>query len=170
VILTSRNDHLVCDIGIIIKGLIMKLSLLLLIATMLLSGCASSNLTMLEKNSAYAEYIKTENLKELDEIIAFEFYGWQSLTADYLIIESARQNKFLLAVNGFCNDLIYKPTLHVNQAKLSTLRARVDSVSVNRYEKCFIKSIYKVTKAQVKEISAIGTTMTKKTEETKTAS
>ncbi|PCI61155.1 MAG: hypothetical protein COB35_07085 [Gammaproteobacteria bacterium] len=137
----------------------MKFSMMILPVLLIITGCtAISTLSTADKNLAYKDYITTNNLASKNKIVTFNFTGWQSLTTDYLIISSFANKKYLLEINGYCNDLNYDHTIYIHQSTSTILSARFDSISTasNPQLKCFIKTIYPINKAQAKEIVAIG--------------
>ncbi len=120
-------------------------------------SCSTTRLGDKEKSLAYGEYIKTESLESIDKIRAFKFSGWQPLSNNFLIITSY-PDKHLVELNNYCQELMFTDTIVIHQGGDSSLNVRFDYISsVDRmYAKCFIKSIYPVTKEQVKAILAIG--------------
>jgi len=137
----------------------MKYLTIVAVAFSLFVGCAANqNLSYQERNEAYVAYIEKQTLISQDKIHTFTFNGWRALSNNYLIISTSPNKKYLIEVNGFCSNLYHTQTIAVNQGMSSSLVTRFDSISVPESPgmKCFIKSIYRVTKAQVKEISALG--------------
>jgi len=120
-------------------------------------GCASTGMGSKDKNIAYGEYVKSENIESIDKIRAFRFSGWQSLTNHFLILSSSR-NKYLIELNQYCQELMFTDAIIVDKGGNSSLNVRFNSISTvdRKYAKCFIKSIYPVTKEQSKVVLAIG--------------
>ena len=120
-------------------------------------GCSSTGMGSKDKNIAYGEYIKTENLESISKVRSFRFSGWQSLTNNFLILSSS-QEKHLIELNNYCQELMFTSAIIVDKGGDSSLNVRFDSISaVDRHKvKCFIKSIYPVTKEQSRAILAIG--------------
>jgi len=136
-----------------------KLVNILIIVSMVFTvGCSTTGLSKQEKNSAYADYLKTNEIASVDRVTAFNFSGWQALTDDYLIISASQRKKYLIEINGFCPDLSFSTAILMHQSMSSTLSTRSDAISTvdTPQLKCYIQSIYKITKAQAKEISDIG--------------
>jgi len=139
----------------------MKISVIIISLLLIITGCTTTaTMSTTEKNLAYGEYVKANNLVSKNKIVAFKFTGWQSLTTDYLIITSFVNRKYLLEINGYCNDLNYDHSIYIHQSTSTVLSAKFDSISTasNPQLKCFIKTIYPINKAQAKEIVAIGNT------------
>jgi len=137
----------------------MKTIIAMITVLTLIGGCSTtSTMSSAEKNDAYLDYVKTEKLVHLDKIRSFKFMGWQSLSNDFLIVSTSPKKKYLIEVNGFCPELNFAQAIIINQSSNSLLSTRFDSISVAKSprQKCFIKSMYKVTKAQSKALSAIG--------------
>jgi hypothetical protein len=155
----TQQDNIAFTGGFIKGDIKMKFLTITLVILGLLAGCATSQtLSHKERDEAYVTYIKTKALISQDKIRTFKFNGWRALSNNYLIISTSPSKKFLVEVNGFCSSLYHAQTIAVNQGMSSSLTTRFDSISLPESPgtKCFIKSIYKVTKAQVKEISALG--------------
>ena len=136
----------------------MKKLVIYIFSILFLAACASSTMSSAEKKAAYQEYIKTQQLVSVKKITAFNFSGWQSLTDNYLIVRSSQNKRYLLQLNGYCNDLNYEHTILINQSVSSMLSTTFDSIATttNPQLKCFIKNIYPITKQQAKELQAIG--------------
>jgi hypothetical protein len=129
-----------------------------MIVASFITGCSSTPVhTFKDRDESYKSYIETENLLSQDKIRTFKFSGWQALSNQYLIITSSPRNKYLVEVNSYCSSLYHAQSIALHQGMSSSLSTRFDSISVpkSKGNKCFIKSIYKVTKAQVKDISAL---------------
>jgi hypothetical protein len=137
----------------------MKYLMMVIVVLGLSVGCATNKgMSSKERDEAYVDYINKQNLVGQDKIRAFNFNGWRALSDRYLIISSSVSKKYLIEVNGFCLNLRHAQTIAIHQGMSASLVTRFDSISVleSAGSKCFIKSIYKVTKEQAKEISALG--------------
>ncbi|MFT5758940.1 MAG: hypothetical protein ACI9LM_003688 [Alteromonadaceae bacterium] len=137
----------------------MKFITTILVTLGLVAGCSTSHkLSLQERDEAYVIYIEKQALISQDKIRTFKFNGWQALSNHYLIISTSPGKKYLVEVNGFCSSLYHAQTIAVNQGMSSNLVTRFDSISVPESPgtKCFIKSIYPVTKAQKKALSSMG--------------
>ena len=142
----------------------MKFSTLITGAIVLaLAGCATGpTMSTKEKNAAYADYVVENKLPNFKKINSFRFHGWQSLTDEYLILSTSVKKKYLIELRGYCPDLDYSHAIKLNQSMSGSLVTKFDSISVlngdrnSAHLKCHIKSIHQLTKAQAKEIAAIG--------------
>ncbi|MCO4799891.1 MAG: hypothetical protein KC484_11770 [Colwelliaceae bacterium] len=137
----------------------MKFITIILIGLGFLTGCASNNsLSYQERDVAYRKYIEDQKLLSQDRIQTFNFSGWRSLSNNYLFISTMPNKKYFIELSSFCSNLFHAQTIAINQGMSSSLVTRFDSISIldSPGNKCFIKSIYKVTKAQAKEISALS--------------
>jgi len=124
-----------------------------------LSGCATTDtLTDDEKNVAYAQYIIENNLETIKHIRAFKFQGWSSLTDDYLVLSSSFKKRYLVELKNSCYDLNDSYSIALKQSMTSQLSINFDAIMVvNDFpRKCYIKSIYPIDKAAVKQLQAIG--------------
>jgi hypothetical protein len=137
----------------------MKYKIIMSVVLSLLVGCVTNpNMSLQARDDAYADYIDQQRLISQDKIRTFKYSGWRALSNNYLIISASPSRKYLIEVNGFCSNLYHAQIIGVNQGMSSNLVTRFDSISVPESPgvKCFIKSIYKVNKVQIKEISALG--------------
>ena len=137
----------------------MKYKIIMSVVLSLLVGCVTNpNMSLQARVDAYADYIEQQRLISQDKIRTFKYSGWRALSNNYLIISASPSRKYLIEVNGFCSNLYHAQIIGVNQGMSSNLVTRFDSISVPESPgvKCFIKSIYKVNKVQIKEISALG--------------
>ena len=135
--------------------------LLLITAVLFLAGCATQIDTKKEK-SIYESYIETQKLESLDKIRTFRFHGWRSLDNHYLIISTGLNNPYLIKLTNYCSDLRFAHRILVNSSG-STLTTKFDSIQVvdsslpDRHPiKCFIKSIYKLSKEQADELGSLN--------------
>ena len=134
----------------------MKTIISLLTATALLVGCASApKMSYQQKNLHYRQYIATNNLPSLNKIRSFSYSGWQSLTDNYLIISTSFKKKYLIEIKGFCTNLTFAYRIVINQSSHSSLSKNFDSISTleSPRQKCFIKNIHQISKAQVQEMT-----------------
>lgn len=131
---------------------------LFLILFGLFSCSHTSGLSSEQLNSAYRQYITEQSLESKDKVNSFRFYGWQTLTNDFLILSSSPQKKYLVEVNGFCDELKFAQALILNRSTAMSLQTRFDSIATPRMPnlKCFIKTIYPIDKAQAKEIASFN--------------
>lgn len=130
---------------------------LLISLLLLLSGCATQTMTKAERMEAYDNFIVTEKLSEQDSIHAFKFYSWSDLGRKHLIISSSPHKPYLVTLRSTCFGLDHTMGIKIHNSG-SLLRAKFDSFSVpdEMPARCYIEKIYKLTKAQKKELLAIG--------------
>ncbi len=133
-----------------------------LVSALLLTSCSSIDEQADKKPPIYQNYIAEHKLEALDKISSFRFHGWRSLDNHYLIISTSFNRPFLIQLNSYCAELRFANTIAINKSG-SSLHAKFDSIQVARLdtrhpirEKCIIKSIYKLTKEQAKEIGKLG--------------
>ena len=113
-------------------------------------------------NQAYRVYIVNQSLENKNKVNFFRFHGWQALTNDFIIISSSPKKKYLVEVNGFCDELRFAQALILNRSIAMSLQTRFDSIATPRMPniKCFIKAIYPIDKTQAKEISSLDDNIT----------
>lgn len=128
-----------------------------LIASLFLTGCASTGLSDTEKTLAYEEFIKTEKLERTGSINAFKLNGWRYLNRDYLVLFSSFRRPYLVEIAGMCYELDFSHTIGIHRSG-TRLSEKFDSIFVpgHPHQKCFIKSIHKLTREQADQLSDIG--------------
>ena len=140
----------------------MNIKILLQAATMIvvsswIIGCASTGMKPEERTDAYNAYIVSEKLEPLKHITAFKFDSLSSLGQNHLIIKTAFNKPYLITLKTRCYDLPMAMNIGIANTG-STLHAGFDAIMVNRNipQKCYIESIYKITKKQKQAIQDIG--------------
>ncbi|WP_144394003.1 DUF6491 family protein [Pleionea sediminis] len=126
--------------------------LILLLSVLL--GCSTVKKT--KSDDIYKKYIKEQKLEKSARITAFRFHGWNSLNREYLIVSTSFNKPYLLTLNTPCNDLPFAHRIVIDNDG-SSLDAGFDSIVVpdSIAGKCRIKSIYKLTKEQADELTAL---------------
>ncbi len=135
----------------------MKL-LQLIVLGLILTACAGHNVNKYaEKDQALRDYITANPLKVIDKVNSFKFYGWNSLSNDFIILSSSPKRRFLVELSGFCRDIPWAQAIIVNRGQNNILHARFDSISAidSPEMKCMIKHIYPITKEQFTEIQQL---------------
>ena len=130
---------------------------IIVIANFLIIGCATSTMSLTEKTVAYNQFIEVEKLEQMDRIYTFRYDGWSSLGDQHLILSTGVNKSYLITFNHICHDLRFAQTIAIHKTG-SSLMAKFDAISVPESMgiKCFIKSIYKLTKEQRKALRVIG--------------
>jgi len=138
-----------------ITGFLQTLSGILI--TVWLAGCASTGMTLNERTDAYNAFITSEKLEPLSRITAFRFDSWTSLGQRHLIIKTRFNKPYLITLKTRCYDLRMAHVIGIDNTG-STLQAGFDAIVVpdNNGQKCYIDSIYKITKEQKKALLNIG--------------
>ena len=128
-----------------------------LITGLFLASCASTGLSDKEKTLAYEKFIETEKLERTGSINAFKLNGWRYLNRDYLVLFSSFRKPYLIEIAGMCYELDFSHTIGIHRSG-TRLSEKFDSIFVPDYphQKCFIKSIHKLTREQADQLSAIG--------------
>lgn len=136
----------------------MKNHFIMLFSFALLAACSSTGMSYQERNAAYLTYVKEHNIEALDKVNTFTYQSWQPLTDKFLIIRTRVKDRYLLQLNSYCPDLSFANAITINQTMGSTLVTKFDSIYVlgTKQPKCYIKTIFPLTKEQSEEISAIG--------------
>ncbi|AUL73221.1 hypothetical protein ATS72_006290 [Pseudoalteromonas sp. 13-15] len=137
----------------------MKNILVITLAATVLLGCsATSNISLKEKDQAYAKYLSEENLAGEDKINSFRFKGWKPLSDKFLIISAAHKKDYLIETQGTCHDLNESHGIELNRFSNFVIHKEGDSISTIEQptKKCFIKSIYPLTAGQTEHLESIG--------------
>ena len=132
----------------------MNLIIRLVFAILILSSCAGRGLTDVERTVLYQNYVSENKLEELKSITAFRFSGWRELGSEHLIIFTSFSKPYLISLRNRCIDLRFSQTLGINKTG-NSLYANFDSVFALSFpqQKCFIKTIHKLTREQANQIS-----------------
>jgi len=123
----------------------------------LVTSCATSTMTNVEKTAAYNDYIASEKLEQKDRVTSFKFDSWSSLGQEHLIISTSFNKPYLITLKQRCMNLRFANVIRVNNTG-SILDAKFDSISIpgTMGIKCFIKSIHKLNKEQKTALRKIG--------------
>jgi len=138
-----------------IKILLPTVSMIIISAWIV--GCASTGMTHSERTDAYNAYITSEKLEPLRQITAFKFDSWSSLGQSHLIIKTTFNKPYLITLKTRCYDLPMAMNIGIDNTG-STLHAGFDAIVApgNIPQKCYIDSIYKITKDQKQALLNIG--------------
>ncbi len=126
----------------------------LLFAILILSGCTHNALTDIERSALYQTYISDNHLEQVKSITTFRYDGWRELGKEHLIIFTSIRKPYLITLKSRCVGLRFSNTLGINHTG-SRLHTRFDSIFVTSFpeQKCFIKSIHKLTREQADQMS-----------------
>jgi len=131
-------------------------ALLFVSLTALITSCANISKPDNNKPLIYKDYIAENKLESQTKITSFRFRAWRSLDNKNLIISASYDRPYLLTLSNYCVDLTSANAIRVNSTG-SILQAKFDSVTPvrNRGGKCLIDSIYKISKKQADELTAL---------------
>ncbi len=137
------------------KTLLQAVSIIIISAWIV--GCASTGMTLTERTDAYNAFITTEKLEPLKRITAFRFDSWSSLGQNHMIIKTSFNKPYLITLKTRCYNLRMAQVIGIDNTG-STLQAGFDSIVIdkNHPQKCYIDSIYKITKEQKQALLDIG--------------
>jgi len=136
----------------------MKTFSLILTSFILLNACSVNNKKNNNRFDVYENYIQTNKLSSKSEIYSFIFRGWNALDNYHLILTSSHHKVYLVTLENYCNDIMIKPQIHINQAIGNRLSTHFDSIIVpSEFNlKCNIKSIHILNKSQKNELLALS--------------
>ena len=141
----------------------MKRIIFLVIAGALLQACTTNSMSSKQKIEAYNQFIKSNQLEEVERIQSFKFDQWSSLGKQHLILYRRFNEPYLITLSRPCYDLDFAQAIGVSY-KGSTLMANFDYITVPTEipVKCFIQHIHKIDKDQKKQLQQIGRDSEKK--------
>ncbi len=127
-----------------------------LVMSVWMVACATTGMTQREQTEAYNKFIVDEKLESLKQITAFRFHSWSSLGDEHLLLYTSFNRPYLISFKNRCYDIQRAMNIGVDHTG-SMLQANFDSILVpdSFGRKCFIKSIYKLTKEQRKAINKL---------------
>lgn len=157
------------ELALVIGVLKMKLKHLftLSLACLVLSACASKyELNKQQRAEAYAKFIETESLTQVDSIRSFRLNGWAALGDQHMILNATPSRPYLITFRNKCSnlDFVHGIQVHKRGAMLESkfdFITTMDTVKVN----CYIDTIHQLTKEQKKSLLAIGKVNEKQSEE-----
>lgn len=137
----------------------MKNIILVALALIGLTGCASGRLSDAEKSTIIENFITSEKLEQRSTISAFNMDSWTSLSDEYLILRTSPFRPYLIKLFSRCDNLDFSPTLLINSRIPNSLSTGFDAIYTpdNLAFKCSISRIYPLSKEQNKAlISAVN--------------
>jgi len=133
-----------------------------ILSLLFLSSCSNLEKVTEKKIPIYDNYIAENKLEAIDKITPFRYHGWRSLDYEHLIISTALSRPYLIKLGAYCSELRFANTIAIHNTG-SILQTKFDSIQVAKLdstrahlEKCYIKSIYEITREQADEISQLG--------------
>jgi len=135
----------------------MKKFVLLLISSLLLAACASTDRNKEAKPDYYGDYVNKHQIKSQKQIVGFRMRDWKELDDKHLIISKSAKRNYLITLKGSCRELRYTQTIGIKNNG-NVLSAGFDAIVLpeDRGLHCFIKTIHKLTKEQEKEVLLLG--------------
>lgn len=133
----------------------MKQLIVLTIALAFVTGCATVPESEAKDTTQLIDtFIEEQELSNVDRVSSFRFGGWAVLDSSYLILQKKVNQYLLIKLSSRCSELKFANVLGLDRQDNNSLYRRFDSVyavgDVKR--KCFIDSIYEISKQQRKEI------------------
>jgi len=121
-------------------------------------ACAQTGLTTEERLVLYQDYVTQNKLEPLKKITSFKFHSWRDLDNRHLIISTHISRPYFVTLKSTCVDLKWSHGIVIHNANSNTLQSKFDAISPVKFphQKCFIDKIYKITKAQAKEIANLA--------------
>lgn len=139
----------------------MKNVLVITLMSAVLMGCTSTtSMSLKEKDEVYSKYVADENLSAEDKVSGFKLSGWKSLSDSYLIVTAAHNKDYLIETKSTCFGLNNQSEIKLNRSSDFAISIVGDSISSvdETTGKCFISSIYPITREQRQYLVGIGRT------------
>lgn len=126
-------------------------------ALVLVNGCSTHRLTEQQRAELYSDYLNNNKVEEVERVTSFRFHGWRELGKKHLIVSKSMNRPYFLTLKNNCIELGFSQSIGINRSG-STLHAKFDSIFVPSFpeQRCFIKSIHKLTREQADAISDLG--------------
>ncbi len=123
-----------------------------------LAGCSSVKLNNAERTQAYQQFIADNNLQRVKKVNLFRLNSWNYLSDEYVILSSHISKPYLIGLSGPCRDLKFAHSIELQNTG-SQLSEKFDAIMVpeSPYLKCFIQSIYPLTREQANHLTSLGT-------------
>lgn len=133
-------------------------TLMILMLTGLLAGCAGNNLSNAQWQSEVSKQVRQWQLQPVKRITTFNLDSWASLGENYLIIRTTPFKPYLIELASRCSGLSFANALLTEQSMSSSLSAKFDSVATpdNPDIPCRISKIYPLTQAQDTSLRQLG--------------
>ncbi len=134
----------------------------LLSSLLWLTACSTQGENRPAPVDVYRQYVQQNHLDAVSKVKAFHMAGWQALDDQWLLLDNAPSQPYLLHLSIPCTELRWANLIQVRQTMPRVLQADFDSIHVPRSPeiRCTIDEIYPLTLAQK---DAIGKLSRKKT-------
>ncbi len=115
-----------------------------------LSACSIQGKNQPGSVDIYRQYVEQNHLDAVSKVKAFRMAGWQALDDQWLLLDNAPSQPYLLHVSIPCTELRWANLIQVRQTMPRVLQADFDSIHVPRSPeiRCTIDEIYPLTAAQ----------------------
>ncbi len=135
----------------------MKNILLFAATIVVLISCATNYPSTKQKLAIYADFLKLNQIEKQNKITAFRYQDWHSLDNQHLIVNASTNTAYLISLDGSCTDLIYANSIAIKQSTPRNLLPRFDYILVPEvpHQKCFIKSLHRLTNEQVESLEKL---------------
>jgi uncharacterized protein DUF6491 len=134
------------------------------IVLLFLASCTTTQSNLGQHEPIYQNYIDKNKLESVKKITTFRFQGWRSLDYKFLIVNAALYKPYLLELTSYCSELRSANSINIInsgsilQTKFDYIKVANSGTSAVYREKCFIKSIYKLTREQSDQIIKLKAT------------
>lgn len=130
---------------------------IIVVLLMLLTACANRSVDLAQMNTDLRQYIKANNIANVDRVTSFRFNGWNSISDEFLLLNSSPKRKYLIELLGYCSDIRWAHTIILDRSMDTSLHAKFDSIGIPGQPalNCRIEKIYPITPEQEDEILAI---------------
>jgi hypothetical protein len=135
----------------------LKKTVTIAVLVAILGACTTATKADDSRYKRFDKYIENNHLTALDKVRTFKMQNWKALDNKHLISSSYHDKSYLISLKNYCNDIEYVPSIAINQSMDNTLEAKFDSIIVanDSNQKCYIDSIYDLSKEQEKAVLAL---------------
>ncbi|MDO6425413.1 DUF6491 family protein [Thalassotalea sp. 1_MG-2023] len=129
----------------------------ILFLLMLLTACANRSVNLTQMNTDIRQYITANDMTDVSRVTSFRFHGWNSISDEFLLLNSSPKRKYLIEMSGYCSDIRWAHSIILDRSMDSSLHAKFDSIGVPDQPalNCRIEKIYPITPEQKDAIFAI---------------
>ncbi|MFC6439083.1 DUF6491 family protein [Bowmanella sp. JS7-9] len=143
----------------------------LLIAAVVLSGCASFRFSEQQWQASVEQKVSEWNLEDVRRINTFRLDSWTPLGEKYLILRASFARPYLIELSSRCPDLDWSHAIGTKQTMSSSLDAGFDSIVSGEQPNipCRIGKIYPLTREQDKALTKLEENAAEETQAAKQA-
>ena len=123
---------------------------LLVMAVLMLAGCATPRLTNSEMVTLVEQFVADESLERDHTVSAFRLDSYAELSDEYLILRSSPMRHYLVKLVPRCNEIAFAPGILLHRRFGNSLSEGTDFIYTpdSLPFRCYINKIYPLTREQ----------------------